>query len=175
LNQGKIPFEPQTLNLKKISQDAVSIIKPDDNSKEFKISHFIEDGINVFADSFMLKTILRNLVSCAMKFSNGDGNIDILARETPSEVIISVCNYGIGISPDYLKSLLDSSQIRSAIGAAEEKGTTLGLLLCKEFVEKHDGKIWIESGNGKSNEYKFTLPMVTRYEHDFNRSENKKN
>jgi PAS domain S-box-containing protein len=175
LNQGKIPFEPQTLNLKKISQDAVSIIKPDDNSKEFKISHFIEDGINVFADSFMLKTILRNLVSCAMKFSNGDGNIDILARETPSEVIISVCNYGIGISPDYLKSLLDSSQIHSAIGAAEEKGTTLGLLLCKEFVEKHDGKIWIESGNGKSNEYKFTLPMVTRYEHDFNRSENKKN
>lgn len=159
LNQGKIPFEPQKLNLKKISQDAVSILKPDDNSKEFKISHFIEDEINVFADSFMLKTILRNLVSCAMKFSNGDGNIDILASETPSEVIISVCNYGMGVSPDYLKSLLDSSQINSAIGAAEEKGTTLGLLLCKEFVEKHDGKIWIENGNGKNNEYKFTLPV----------------
>ena len=162
LNQGKIPFEPQKLNLKKICQDAISILKPDDNSKEFKISHLIEDDTDVFADSYMLKTIIRNLVSCAMKFSNGDRNIDILARETPSEVIISVCNYGIGISPDYLKNLLDNSQIHSAIVAAEEKGTTLGLLLCKEFVEKHDGKIWIEDGNGLSNEYKFTLPMVPR-------------
>lgn len=160
LNQGKIPFEPQIVNLKKMSQDAVSILNHDDNSEEFRINHHIKDSINVFADDFMLKTILRNLVSYAMKFSDSDRQIDILARETPSEVTISVLNNGIGVNPDYLKTPLDISQIQSAMGAAEEKGTTLGLLLCKEFVEKHNGKIWIESGNGKSNEYKFTLPTI---------------
>jgi PAS domain S-box-containing protein len=159
-NQGKIPFEPQMTNLKKICEDAVSILTPADNSGEFKVNHFIEDRINVYADTYMLKTILRNLVSYVMKFSKGDQQIDILAQEVPSEVIISVWNNGIVINPDYLKTLLDSSQINSAIGAAEEKGTTLGLLLCKEFVEKHGGRIWIDSGNGKSNEYKFTLPLT---------------
>lgn len=162
LNQGKIPFEPQIVNLRKISQDAVSIFKPVDNSEEIKINHFIDDGINVYADNFMLKTILRNLVTYAMKSSDSDRQIDILARESPSEVTISVLNNGIGINPDYLKNPLDISQIQSAIGTAEEKGTTLGLLLCKEFVEKHKGKIWIESNNGKSNEYKFTLPINIR-------------
>jgi PAS domain S-box-containing protein len=160
LNQGKIPFEPQMTNLKQTCQDAVSILAPAGNSEEFKVNHFIEEGINVYADKFMLKTIIRNLVSCAMKFSNGDRKIDILAQETPSEVIISVWNNGIAINPDYIKTLFDSSQINSAIGAAEEKGTTLGLMVCKEFVEKHGGKIWIDSGNGKSNEYKFTLPLT---------------
>jgi PAS domain S-box-containing protein len=158
LNQGKIPFEPQIVNLKKISQDAVSILKPDYSTEQFKINHLIEDDINVFADDFMLKTIFRNLVSYAIKSSDNDRQIDIQARESRSEVTISVLNTGIGINPDYLQNPLDISQIHSAIGAAEEKGTTLGLLLCKEFVEKHNGKIWIEGGNGKSNEYKFTLP-----------------
>lgn len=161
LNQGKIPFEPQIVNLKKISQDAVSIFKPEDNSEDIKINHFIDDGISVYADNFMLKTILRNLVTYAMKYSDSR-QIDILARESPSEVTISVLNNGIGINPDYLKNPLDISQIQSALGSAEEKGTTLGLLLCKEFVEKHKGKIWIESNNGKSNEYKFTLPINIR-------------
>jgi light-regulated signal transduction histidine kinase (bacteriophytochrome) len=162
LNQGKIPFEPQIVNLKKISQEAVSIFKPEDNSEEIKIHHFIDDRINVYADNFMLKTVLRNLVTYAMKSSDGDRQIDILALESPSEITISVLNNGIGIKPDYLKNPFDISEIQSAIGAAEEKGTTLGLMLCKELVEKHKGKIWMESGNGKSNEYKFTLPVNIR-------------
>jgi light-regulated signal transduction histidine kinase (bacteriophytochrome) len=154
------------VNLKKISQDDVSIFKPEDNSKDIKINHFIDDGLNVYADNFMLKTILRNLVTYAMKSSDIDRQIDILALESPSEVTISVLNNGIGINPDYLKNPLDISQIQSAIGTAEDKGTTLGLFLCKEFVEKHNGKIWIESSNGKSNEYKFTLPINDYYKND---------
>jgi PAS domain S-box-containing protein len=160
MNQGKIPFEPQKLNLKKISQDAVSILKPDDKTKEFKINHFIEDEIGVFADSFMVKTILRNLVSSAIKFSDNDGQIDIYAQETSSNVIISVRDNGMSKSPEYLARLFDISQIHTTLGSTEEKGTTLGLLLCKEFVEKHDGKIWVESKKNKGNEFKFTLPLL---------------
>ena len=161
MHQGKIPFEPQTLNFKKISKDAVSILKPQAVIKNIKINYFIADEINVFADVFMLKTILRNLVSNAMKSSNIGGQIDIIAQQTSSNVIISVLDNGITISPDYLTKLFDISQIHSTIGEAEEKGTTLGLLLCKEFVEKHGGEIYASSENGKGNEFKFTLPNAT--------------
>jgi PAS domain S-box-containing protein len=157
--QGKIPFEPQTLNFKKISEEAVAILKPHADVKNIKINHFAEDEINIFADIFMLKTILRNLVSNAIKFSTTDGQININAKETPSNVTISVWNNGTGITPDYLTKLFDISQIHSTLGAAEEKGTTLGLLLCKEFVEKHSGEIWVESANGKGCEFKFTMPV----------------
>lgn len=159
LNQGKIPFEPQTLNFKKISEEAVAILKPHADVKNIKINHFAKDEINIFADIFMLKTILRNLVSNAIKFSNTDGQININAQGTPSNVTISVWNNGTGITQDYLTKLFDISQIHSTLGAAEEKGTTLGLLLCKEFVDKHSGEIWVESANGKGCEFKFTIPV----------------
>jgi len=160
LNQGKILFEPQKLNLKKISQDAVSILKSDADLKSFKITHFIDDEISVFADIFMLKTILRNLVSGASKLSASDGDIEIFARKTTSEVVISVRDTGNRLIPDYIIKLFDSSHINTAIGAAEEKGITLGLLLCKEFVEKHGGRIWIETSDEKDSEFRFSLPLI---------------
>jgi PAS domain S-box-containing protein len=161
MNQGKIPFEPQKVSLKKVCHDAVSVLKPDDGSKDFKINYFIDDELVVFADSFMLKTILRNLVSCFLKFSDGDGKIDISARQMNEHVLISIMENKNGISSLQLANLFDSSQIHSAIGAAEEKGISLGLLLCKEFVEKHDGKIWAESKNDKGAEFKFTMPLIS--------------
>jgi PAS domain S-box-containing protein len=161
MNQGKIPFEPQKLNLKKISQDSVSILKPDSDSKNIKINHFVADEIDVFADVFMLKTILRNLVTHGMRFPHNDIQIDISADQTPSSVTVSVLDNGSGIAPDYITKLFDISQIHSTLGSAEEKGTTLGLLLCKEFVDKHGGKIWVESVRGKGTEFKFTLPKFT--------------
>ncbi len=160
MHQGKIPFEPQTLNFKAISQDAVSILKPHANAKNIRINHSVSEEINVFADIFMLKTILRNLVSNAIRFANNDGQIDILAQQTSSVVIISVLDNGITISPGYLTKLFDVSQIQSTLGEAEEKGITLGLLLCKEFVEKHGGEISAKSEDGKGNEFKFTLPIL---------------
>jgi PAS domain S-box-containing protein len=159
MHQGKIPFEPQILNFKIISQDAVSILKPHAGVKNIKINHFVAEEINVFADIFMLKTILRNLVSNAIRSTDIDGQIDIIAQQTPSNVVISVLDNGITISPDYLTKLFDISQIQSTLGEVEEKGTTLGLLLCKEFVEKHGGSISVRSENGKGNEFKFTLPI----------------
>ena len=161
LNQGKILFEPQKLNLKKISQDAVSILKPEADPQNLKITYFIDNEISVFADIFMLKTIIRNLVSSALKLSASDGNIEISARKTTSEVVISVRDIGNRQIPEYIIKLFDSPHINTAIGAAEEKGTTLGLLLCKEFVEKHGGRIWIETSDEKGSEFRFNLPLIT--------------
>lgn len=161
MNQGKIPFEPQKLNLKKISQDAISIFKPDGDSKNIKINHFVADEIDVFADVYMLKTIIRNIVIHGIRFPNDDIEIEISAHQTPSGVTVSVLDYGVGIAPDYLTKLFDISQIHSTLGSAEEKGATLGLLLCKEFVDKHGGKIWVESDNVRGTEFKFTLPTFS--------------
>jgi len=158
MNQGKIPFEPQKLNFKKISLDAVSILKPHLDSKNIMINLAAEEEIYVSADSFMLKTVLRNLISYAINFIGNDGQIDINAQEAASNVTISVWFSGPGLVSAHLTRLFDISQIDSTLGAADEKGTTLGLLLCKEFVEKHGGKIWAENKNGKCDEFKFTLP-----------------
>ena len=107
----------------------------------------------------MLKTVILNLVSNAIKFTNSGGAININAEQTDSDLIISVSDNGIGISPENLAKLFDISEVLSTKGTAGETGTGLGLLLCKEFVEKHGGIIWVDSEVGKGSEFKFTLPI----------------
>jgi len=159
MNQGKIPFEPQKLNIRKVGLDAVSILKPHLDSRNIKINHSGEEEVYVSADSFMLKTILRNLISYAINLAGYDGQIYINSSKSDSNVTVSVGFSGPGLVSSNLTKLFDISQIDSTLGSAEEKGSTLGLLLCKEFVEKHSGKIWAENKNGKGDEFKFTLPV----------------
>ena len=103
----------------------------------------------------MLKTVLRNLVSNAIKFTNSGGAINI----STESVTISVSDTGIGIKPDNLAKLFDISQVLTTTGTAKEPGTGLGLLICKELIEKHNGKIWVESDFGKVSDFKFSLPI----------------
>ena len=142
INQGNITFKRENLNFIKTSQDALSILKSNADLKNIKINHSAKEEITVFADIFMIKTILRNLVSNAIKFTSNDAQIEISAQQTHSDVIISVLDNGSGLSPDSLTKLFAASEINTALNIGEEKGTTLGLLLCKEFVQKHGGKIW---------------------------------
>jgi signal transduction histidine kinase len=157
--QGKMPFEPQILSFKDICRDALDVLNPNANSKNISINYSAEDHIIVFADADMLKTVLRNLVSNAIKFTNNGGAVNISAVENSGNVIISVSDNGIGIAPEDLVKLFDLSQVITTKGTAKETGTGLGLFLCKEFVEKHGGKIWVESEAGKGSDFKFTLPL----------------
>jgi signal transduction histidine kinase len=157
---GKIPFEPQKLNFTNICKDILKILNPNADAKNITINHFASDEINIFADIDMLKTVLRNLVSNAIKFTNNGGQIDIYAEKNQANVTITIADNGIGIKPDDLTKLFDISQIHTTEGTASEKGTGLGLLLCKEFVEKHGGEIWVESKIGKGSDFKFTLRFV---------------
>ena len=108
----------------------------------------------------MLKTVLRNLVSNAIKFTNSGGIININSEEKSDLIIISVSDNGIGIKPEKLTRLFDISQRQTTTGTAEETGTGLGLILCKEFVEKNEGTLWVESEYGKGSNFKFTLPCI---------------
>jgi len=156
---GKLPFEPQILNIKVICSDILETLKPYANTKTIAIDYLGNDYLTVFADSNMFKTILRNLISNAIKFTNKGGRITINAQKTESDIIISISDNGIGISPESQSKLFNISQIHTTKGTAEESGTGLGLLLCKEFVNKNGGEIWVESELGKGSTFKFTVPI----------------
>lgn len=156
---GKIPFEPSRFNLKSSCDQVVEMLKPNADAKNIIIKS-IEAETMVFADTNMVNTILRNLISNALKFTNKGGSITIYSEQTNSELTISVSDDGVGVSPELLPHLFDDSQVHSLKGTANEKGTGLGLLLCKKFVEKHGGEIWAESMLGQGSVFKFTLPKI---------------
>lgn len=157
---GKLPFEPREFNFKLNCDEVIQILQLNADNKNITITNVKSEKINVFADSNMLNTILRNLISNAIKFTNDGGSINIYAEQNNSSVTISVSDNGIGIAPKIVSNLFDITQVYSTKGTADEKGTGLGILLCKEFVEKHGGKIWVESKLGKGSEFKFTLPTA---------------
>ena len=159
IQQGKFPFKPQNLSFTDICKNILETLNPIAKAKNITIDYSSANHITVFADADMLKAVLRNLVSNAIKFTNKKGTININATQTNSNVTISVSDNGVGIEPDDLKKLFDISEVLTTKGTAKETGTGLGLLLCKEFVEKHGGKIWVESEVGKGSDFKFTLPV----------------
>jgi PAS domain S-box-containing protein len=157
--QGKIPFKPQNLGFADICRNIIEILKPTADYKNIIIDYSKAAHSDVFADPEMLKTVMRNLISNAIKFTLIGGAIRISACEDQLNITISVSDNGIGISPDNLTKLFDISEVFTTKGTSEETGSGLGLLLCKEFVEKHGGKIWVESEVGKGSDFKFTLPL----------------
>ncbi len=158
---GKILFKPKQLNLVTTCTDVIETLNSSADRKRISINYLKAEQIFVFADTDMLKTVLRNLISNAIKFTGNGGTINISARKNPENVTISVSDNGIGIKAENKIKLFDISQVISTTGTASEKGTGLGLLICKEFVEKHGGKIWVESEPGKGSDFKFTLPAFT--------------
>ena len=159
---GRLPFEPKKLDFAFICNDVLEILKQNARNKKISINHSLADEIIVIADINMLKTIIRNLITNAIKFTNKGGKIEISAKQTELCATITVSDNGIGIKPETLVKLFDNSQINSTVGTESESGTGLGLLLCKEFVEKNGGKIWVESEVGKGSKFKFTLPLKER-------------
>lgn len=156
---GKLVFEPQSISLYGICLGIVNDMRLVAKPKNISINYFIDENLVVYVDINMLNTILRNLISNAIKYTNKDGQVEIRAEQNNSNIIITIKDNGIGIKPDRINNLFVISQIQSTRGTAEEEGSGLGLLLCKDFVEKHGGKIWVESEIGKGSEFKFTLPF----------------
>lgn len=156
---GKIPYKPQKISFTFICNEVLVDLKLSAATKNLTINHFAKDEINVFADIDMLKTVLRNLISNAIKFSYPGGKIDIFAEHADSKLVVSVFDNGIGIAPERLDTLFDISKVQSTKGTSNEYGTGLGLLICKEFIEKHGGKIWVESEMGKHSKFNFSIPL----------------
>jgi two-component system sensor histidine kinase/response regulator len=126
--------------------------------KQIKISYFVDSDLNVSADLQMVKTILRNLISNAIKFTNSGGEIILRATEINQFVEIVIKDSGVGFTNNAQQKLFHIDELHSTMGTNHEKGTGLGLILCKEFIEKHNGVLCIESEPGNGSTLKFTLP-----------------
>lgn len=159
LQTGRLTFSPQKQGFSDICEQVIDNLEMTASFKNISINYFAPAGITIHADKNMLNTILRNLVSNAIKFTNRNGQIDIYAELDEKEATITVSDDGVGISPNIIKQLFDHSQKITTEGTANEKGTGLGLILCREFVEIHKGRIWVESELGKGSEFKFTIPL----------------
>jgi signal transduction histidine kinase len=157
---GKLPFEPRILNFFEIFNQVAEVLKLNLTLKKIDLNFKTSKETLVFADSDMIKTVLRNLISNAIKFTNPGGQINIVASQSEFFITISVVDNGIGIAKEIINKLFDVSQIQTTSGTANESGTGLGLSLCKEFIEKHGGEIWVESTKGKGSNFQFTLPVL---------------
>jgi len=153
VQSGNFKTNLQQFQLKQLIDDAIFLLNDLLEIKRLKILINTDDSVTVFADYEMLKTILRNLISNAIKFTHENGVINISATQTDSNTTISVSDNGIGIKPDSLTKLFDVSQIFTTTGTEKESGTGLGLPLCKDFIEKHGGRIWAESVLGKGSKF----------------------
>lgn len=158
VQSGKLPFEPLELHLLNLCSEITESLKLIADAKGISIKLILTDDFMVYADLNMLLTVFRNLISNAIKFTNKGGFIKIYAEQNKTESTITVSDNGLGMDQATMNSLFDISQIQTRSGTEDEKGTGFGLLLCSEFVEKHGGKIWVESELGKGSNFKFTLP-----------------
>lgn len=156
--QNEIVFNPEKIALYEAVVKTIDLLSNLCNDKEISIDNNIAEGTCIYADRNMLMTVLRNLISNAIKFTPQGKQIQLTASKTQYEQIITVKDNGTGIKPEDLEKLFKKSEHFSTFGTNGEKGIGLGLLLCKDFIEKHNGRIWVESEFGKGSIFNFSIP-----------------
>jgi signal transduction histidine kinase len=158
---GQMGISPEHLDVAKIIDEVLSGIKSSAQLKGVVVLPPEAGNVDVYADRNMLKTVIRNLVSNAIKYSNSGDTVFVEAKKTESSAEISVVDTGIGMSEEVLEKLFKIESGLTSEGTANEKGNGLGLIICKEIVEKHGGKIKAESVPGKGSRFVVSLPNDT--------------
>ncbi|MGM0532129.1 MAG: two-component regulator propeller domain-containing protein [Bacteroidota bacterium] len=149
----------QNLDVNKVCAEVVQLMQNQGQRKGIRIYFSEQEQITVRADFFMLKTVIRNLLSNAVKFTGNEGQIGVRVERNHDKAIITVSDNGVGIKKESQQKLWEVIDKSSSDGTDNEKGSGLGLLLCKEFVEDQGGDIWVESEPGKGSDFKFSLPL----------------
>ncbi len=158
IQTGKIQFNFEELNLGRLIYENFMLLQPTADKKQIHLYNFAPPDCFIFADRNSMLTIIRNLLSNAIKFTPKGGKISVHAEQHDNLWEVSVKDNGIGIKPESLAKLFKTGETVKTRGTDNEKGTGLGLLLCKEFVEKNGGKIWVESTPGQGSRFVFTMP-----------------
>jgi len=155
---GRMEFSPEYIELGALINEVIELLAESAHQKSITIIRELPRNMLVFADKAMINTVLRNLISNAIKFTHPGGQIVISADKKPDELMISISDNGIGIKKEVIGKLFRIDENHIVPGTQNEKGTGLGLILCKEFIEKHGGNIWVESEVGKGSRFCFTIP-----------------
>ncbi|MGB9851686.1 MAG: ATP-binding protein [Candidatus Kapaibacteriota bacterium] len=159
IQRGLIPYQPDTYNLRSIVEQVYFLQKVNIENKEIDFQNLIPEHLELVCDLNMLSTVFRNLISNAIKFTPRKGKVIVAAQQLESEVLVSVQDTGIGIPKDLLPILFKVGAKTSRPGTEGESSTGLGLILCKEYIERHQGKIWVESEEGSGTRFCFSLPL----------------
>jgi signal transduction histidine kinase len=160
IQRGKIEYNPENVNLHSAVSECFNVLMANSKCKSISMANKILPKTTVFADFNMLNTILRNLVSNAIKFTPKGGTVTVYENGIKDTVTICVSDNGVGMDLKTANNLFNANKVQSTYGTEGEQGTGLGLLLCKEFVEKHGGKIWVESEVGVGTKFWFSLTAL---------------
>jgi signal transduction histidine kinase len=155
---GTIDFKTEPFDLSGLLRENQELLKAQATNKNIVLINKIESVCPVQAHRHSINTVIRNLVSNAIKFTPEGGTITLDIKREPSQVVVSVADTGVGMSKEVLEKLFRIDSKHSTLGTAKEKGTGLGLILCKDFVEKNGGSLSVQSEAGKGSVFSFTLP-----------------
>jgi len=156
---GAIEFKAEAFDLNALIEENKELLKAQAQNKKIELDHSNTNSLTIKAHKHSINTVLRNLMANAIKFTPEGGKVIVSAQPGKGEVLVSVADTGVGIPASVIQKLFRIDTKHSTKGTADEKGTGLGLILCKEFVEKNGGTIGVQSEEGKGSTFYFTLPL----------------
>jgi signal transduction histidine kinase len=154
---GNIEFKPEVFDITSLLKDNKELLGGQAQNKKISVLDDLNGEVFVKAHRHSLNTVVRNLISNSIKFTPQGGVIKLGLKKNDDHVVVSVADTGVGMSSEVLSKLFRIDAKHTTNGTADEKGTGLGLILCKEFVEKNGGKLWVESQEGKGSVFYFTI------------------
>lgn len=159
VQSDKVAFSPCQTEVTAYLDEIVDILKPIAGIKNISLENNTEGPVKGFVDVYMFKAIVRNLASNAIKFTPNGGRVNVSATLKDGCLLISVKDNGVGMTQEAIDKLFNISSTISTMGTANEMGTGLGFMLCKNFIDIHGGKIWVESEINKGTTVNFSLPI----------------
>jgi signal transduction histidine kinase/ligand-binding sensor domain-containing protein len=158
--RGKIKYDPVRFNLTNLIRENINLHRILAEKKGIMLHATETDEIYAYGDRDMINSVLRNLMTNAVKFTGPDGKVEVKVHSGDEHIEVSVVDEGVGISEENMKRLFRIDEKFKSTGTAGEKGTGLGLIICREFVEKHGGEIWVSSKPSKGSTFSFTIPKA---------------
>jgi signal transduction histidine kinase len=158
IQRGVMEYNPEEFDLQEIAENNIDLFLSKAEQKQVRLQTNVQEGMEVYADYNMTNTVIRNLLSNALKFTPTDGMIEISAQNQGNHLEISISDTGTGIPEEAIPKLFRIDLQYTNVGVHGERGTGLGLILCQDLLKKNGGKIWVESEVGKGTTFRFTLP-----------------
>jgi len=159
---GRLSFAPQSISAKTSVDKLFELLSPSAKIKKLKLVNQVPSALDIYVDTQMFQAVLRNLVSNAIKFTPTGGEVRVVAQRQQDTIHFSVIDTGVGMTAQTMNSLFDLHARTSSAKELKNKGTGLGLLLCKDFVEKHGGQIWVESKMDEGSTFSFSIPIKNK-------------
>lgn len=161
MHNGKIQFSPKSARIEELISNTMMVLSPVAQNKQIKLDWSVDGDITAKLDANMIGSVLQNLVTNAIKFTEKGGEVRVSAFIESENLNIEVADTGVGMTDEQIQKLFRLDKTSSSRGTDDEVGTGLGLIISKEFVEMHRGKIWVESTLGKGSKFCFRIPVST--------------